>query len=317
MICVKIRTMTIRILFMGSPDFSVPILAALANTYNVCGVFTQPDRPSGRGMKLTSPPVKDLAISLGLQVFQPNKVNQETSFEFIQEWNPDLIVVAAYGQILKPKILNYPKYGCINVHASLLPRWRGASPIQSALVAGDPVTGVTIMKMDVGMDTGDILGMLEVPIQSTDTGGLLTEKLSVLGAEYLLEVLPDYIAGKIAAVPQPDTGITYASLIRKQDGQLDPNVEDAATLERKVRAYQPWPGAFLEWEGGRLKVLEASIVSDEPGTDLALTIKDGWPMVTTLSGCLRLDVVQPAGKNCMTGKQFLLGAKNWATFPSI
>jgi methionyl-tRNA formyltransferase len=268
-------------------------------------------------MKLTSPPVKDLAISLGLQVFQPNKVNQETSFEFIQEWNPDLIVVAAYGQILKPKILNYPKYGCINVHASLLPRWRGASPIQSALVAGDPVTGVTIMKMDVGMDTGDILGMLEVPIQSTDTGGLLTEKLSVLGAEYLLEVLPDYIAGKIAAVPQPDTGITYASLIRKQDGQLDPNVEDAATLERKVRAYQPWPGAFLEWEGGRLKVLEASIVSDEPGTDLALTIKDGWPMVTTLSGCLRLDVVQPAGKNCMTGKQFLLGAKNWATFPSI
>jgi methionyl-tRNA formyltransferase len=220
-----------------------------------------------------------------------------------------LIVVAAYGQILRPKILNFPKYGCINVHASLLPRWRGASPIQSAICAGDPMTGVTIMKMDMGMDTGDILGMLKVPILSTDTGGSLTEKLSVLGAEYLLEVLPAYIAGELAATPQPDTGITYASLIKKQDGQLNPSLDDAATLERKVRAYQPWPGAFLEWEGGRLKVLEASIVHDEIEASEAFIIKDGWPMVGTPSGCLRLDVVQPAGRNRMTGKQFLLGAK--------
>ncbi len=299
---------------MGSPEFSVPILAALAKTYPVCGVFTQPDRPSGRGMKLTPPPVKNLAFSLGLPVFQPDKVNQETSFEYIQQWNPDLIIVAAYGQILKPKILNFPTYGCINVHASLLPRWRGASPIQTALYAGDTITGVTIMKMDVGMDTGDILGMMQIPILATDTGGSLTEKLSVLGAEYLLEVLPAYLAGELNAYPQPESGITYASLIQKKDGQLNPVSEDAVTLERKIRAYQPWPGAFLEWEGGRLKVWKATVIADETSADNnKRSILDGWPTLSTASGTLKLDLVQPAGKNQMTGKQFLCGAKNWIT----
>ena len=301
---------------MGSPEFSVPILAALAKAYPVCGVFTQPDRPSGRGMKLTPPPVKDLAVSLGIPVFQPDKVNQDASFDYIQKWNPDLIVVAAYGQILKPKILNFPKYGCINVHASLLPRWRGASPIQSALVAGDTKTGISIMKMDVGMDTGDILGLLEVPILSTDTGGSLTEKLSILGAEYLQEVLLAYIAGELKAYPQQEVGITYASLIQKKDGQLNPASEHAVTLERMVRAYQPWPGAYLEWEGGRLKVWEATVISDEMPTGENRSIKDGWPIVATAFGSLKLDLVQPAGKNRMTGKQFLCGAKNWSKVPS-
>jgi len=300
---------------MGSPDFAVPILDALAKAYAICGVFTQPDRPSGRGMVLSSPPVKELALSLGLPIYQPVKVNDEQSYEILRDWNPDLIVVAAYGQLLKPKILDFPQFGCINVHASLLPRWRGASPIQSVLCAGDNVTGVTIMKMDVGMDTGDMLGQEELPIQASDTGGGLTTKLSHLGADYLSAILPDYLSGTLSGIPQPEEGITYAPLICKQDGHLDPLRDDALTLERKVRAFQPWPGAYLEWEGGRLKVLESCVLPEDIQDKASRFVINGWPAVATASGNLQLIKVQPAGKNPMSGKQFLCGAKNWISLP--
>lgn len=299
-----------RILFMGSPDFAAITLKRLAQDFNVVGVVTQPDRRSGRGKKMVSPAVKALADELGIPAMQPPRLRDEAAFDELRRFAPDLIVVAAYGQILHPNILQLPRYGCVNVHGSLLPRWRGAAPIQAAILAGDAETGITIMLMDEGVDTGDMLSKRAIPITAEDTAESVFDKLAPRGAELLVETLPGYLAGEITPQPQPEEGATYARMLKKEDGRLD-FTENAEALERRVRAFYSWPGAFIEWEGGRLKVHRARVGKGKsPGSGIRLEVA-GVPAIGTSQGVLALDQVQPAGKKPMDGKSFLLGAKNW------
>jgi methionyl-tRNA formyltransferase len=301
-----------KIVFMGSPDFSLPALRALAHSYQVVGVVTQPDRASGRGRELKPPPVKLLAQELDLPVIQPEKLRQPEAMEQLRVWIPDLIVVAAFGQILKKDVLYLPRFGCLNVHASLLPRWRGAAPINAAILHGDEETGVTIMKMDVGLDTGPTLSQQSIRLTRDDTAGSVFEKLSHLGANLLIETLPDYLSGKIQPVPQPEEGMTYAPMLKKEEGQLD-FTRPADELERRVRAFNPWPGAFMDFDGRLLKIHRAQAVAEmgvaEAGQRL---IYRDQPAVGARGGLLILDEVQPAGKRSMSGKSFLAGARNWA-----
>lgn len=295
---------------MGSPDFSLPTLRQLAQIYQVVGVVTQPDRASGRGRELKAPPVKLLAQELNIPVIQPQKLREPEAMQQLREWNPDLIVVAAFGQILKKDVLDLPKFGCINVHASLLPRWRGAAPINAAVLAGDEETGVTIMKMDVGLDTGPMLSMKRIRIKPDDTAGSLFEALSTLGADLLIETLPVYVDGKIAPEPQPEDGATYAPMLKKEDGRLDFN-QSAIELERRIRAMNPWPGAWFEWNGNLLKV-SRGVVNEGRGKEVgSRLIVDGRPAVRCADGILILDEVQPPGKKVMPGKAFLSGARDW------
>jgi methionyl-tRNA formyltransferase len=304
--------MSIRIVFMGSPDFALPGLTALAaaRNYQVVGVVTQPDRASGRGRELKAPPVKTLALELNIPVVQPEKLHGAKAQ--IEEWNPDLIVVAAFGQILKKDVLDLPPYGCVNVHASLLPRWRGAAPINAAILNGDKETGVTIMQMDVGLDTGPMLARKSIRIKPDDTAGSVTQALSVLGADLLIDILPDYVSGKLTPQPQPSEGATYAPMLRKEDGLLDFR-RPAVELERRVRAMNPWPGTWFEWNGNPLKVMRASVVSVEKSlvSGSRFTV-EGRPAVQSAEGALVLDEVQSAGKKIMSGKSFLAGAREWA-----
>ena len=301
--------MPVKIVFMGSPEFAVPALRALAAQYPIAGVVTQPDRPSGRGMTLTPPPVKVAALELGLPVIQPEKLRAPEAFQQLQEWAPDLIVVAAFGQILRQNVLDLPRFGCVNTHASLLPRHRGAAPIQAAILTGDAQTGITIMKMDAGLDTGPMLSQRAIPIGPQDTGGSLFEKLSRLGGELLLETLPAYLAGEIVPQPQPEEGATYFGMIKKEDGLLDFSMP-SAVLERKVRAFSPWPGTFLQWNGALLKIHRAHVAPGQaqPGVRLVL---GSLPAVGTSDGLLVFDELQPAGKKAMLGKAFLAGARDW------
>ena len=300
-----------KIVFMGSPDFALPTLRALASQYQIVGVVTQPDRASGRGRELKPPPVKVLALELNLPVIQPEKLRAPEAMSQLREWNPDLIVVAAFGQILRPEVLELPRFGCLNVHASLLPRWRGAAPINAAILAGDDETGVTIMKMDAGLDTGPILAKRAIRLKPDDTAGSVFQALSTLGADLLLDILPDYLAGKLTPTPQPAEGVTYAPMLKKEDGRLD-FTRPAAELERKVRAFNPWPGAWFEWNGSPLKVMRGRIVSVGKGlaSGTRLTV-EGRPAVMCADAALVLEEVQPAGKKVMDGKSFLAGGREW------
>jgi methionyl-tRNA formyltransferase len=228
----------------------------------------------------------------------------------LREWNPDLIAVAAFGQILRRDVLDLPRYGCINVHASLLPRWRGAAPINAAILHGDPETGITIMKMDAGLDTGPILSQRSIRLTRDDTAGSVTEKLSQIGAELLIETLPDYLSGKIQPVDQPEEGTTYAPMLKKEEGRLD-FTRPAEELERRIRAFNPWPGAFMDLEGALLKVHRARAEPAEAEVGERL-IYQAQPAVGTGNGILILDEVQPGGKKPMSGQSFLAGARNWA-----
>ncbi len=305
--------MSIRVVFMGSPDFALPSLRSLTKHYQVVGVVTQPDRASGRGREMKAPPVKTLAQELNIPIIQPERLRDPEVMVQLKAWNPDLIIVAAFGQILKKDVLDLPKYGCINVHASLLPRWRGAAPINASILAGDEETGVTIMKMDVGLDTGPMLRKNKLRIKPEDTAGSLFETLSALGSDLLIETLADYIAGRITPQPQPDDGVTYAPMLKKEDGLLD-FTQPATALERRVRAMNPWPGAWLDYNGGPLKVLKArtdvipTYGAQSPGVHLVV---GGEPAIATFDGYLFLEEVQPAGKKAMSGKSFLSGARNW------
>ena len=302
--------MSIRVVFMGSPDFALPSLRALVDRYNVVGVVTQPDRASGRGRELKAPPVKLLAQDLNIPVMQPQKLREPEAMQQLQAWNPDLIVVAAFGQILRKDVLDLPKYGCVNVHASLLPRWRGAAPINASVLAGDEETGVTIMKMDVGLDTGPMLSMEKIRIKPDDTAGALFEALSTLGAKLLIETLPGYINGTVLPQPQPEEGATYAPMLKKEDGRLDFN-QPAVELERRIRAMNPWPGAWFEWNGNILKVSRGA-VSEAKGKEVgSRLIVEGRPAVQCADGVLILEEVQPPSKKVMPGKAFLSGIRNW------
>lgn len=295
---------------MGSPDFALPILRALADRYDVVGVGTQPDRASGRGRELKAPPVKKLALELGIPVMQPEKLRQPEAMEQLQGWHPALIVVAAFGQILRKDVLELPRYGCINVHASLLPRWRGAAPINAAILHGDEQTGVTIMKMDVGLDTGPMLSQRSIRLTQADTAGSVFEKLSTLGADLLIETLPQYLSGELEPIPQPEEGVTYAPMLKKEEGKLNFN-QDAHELERRVRAFNPWPGAFMDFDGMLLKVHRARVETGEASVGQRLIVQN-QPAIGARGGLLLLEEVQPAGKKSMSGRSFLAGVRNWA-----
>ncbi len=303
--------MATNVVFMGSPEFALPTLQALAEHYNVTGVVTQPDRPAGRGRKLVSPPIKVLAQRLGIPVTQPRRLrNDPAALAQLQAWHPDLIVVAAFGQILPPEVLDLPPHGSINVHASLLPRWRGAAPIQAALLHGDAQTGITIMKMDPGLDTGPILSQRAIPIAADDTAGALSEKLAQLGAELLIETLPPYLSGELQPQPQDDSAATYAPMLKKEQGLLDFG-QPAEQLARQVRAFNPWPGAFMLWNDMRLIVHQAHAV-EHPAAQPGQTLRfHKLPAVGTSQGLLVLDQVQPAGRKRISGKVFLNGARDW------
>ena len=295
---------------MGSPDFALPTLKALAGAYDVVGVVTQPDRASGRGRELKAPPVKTLALELGIPVRQPERLRLPEAMEQLRAWAPELIVVAAFGQILRKDVLELPRYGSINVHASLLPRWRGAAPINAAILHGDEETGVTIMQMDVGLDTGPMLSQRSIHLNREDTAGSVFERLSTLGADLLLETLPDYLSGKLTPVPQPEEGATYAPMLKKEEGRLDFS-HDVHELERRVRAFDPWPGAFIDFDGALLKIHRARVESGAAALGQRLIVQN-QPAIGARGGILILEEVQPAGKKSMSGKSFLAGARAWA-----
>lgn len=303
--------MPARVVFMGSPEFSLPTLKALVGNYQVVGVVTQPDRPAGRGKQLKPPPVKLLAEELGISVIQPRRLRKAEAMDQLRAWAPELIVVAAFGQILKQDVLDLPRYGCINVHASLLPRWRGASPIQATILYGDKEAGITIMRMDAGLDTGPILSRRAIPISEDDTAPTLSEKLSILGADLLVETLPRYLAGELKPEPQDDSKATIAPTLEKSQGMLDPN-ESAEMLARKVRAFNPWPGAFILWKTTPLKIHRAHAAAGKGKVGEHL-VHVGLPTLATSKGLLVLDEVQPAGKRPMSGEEFLRGARDWTT----
>jgi len=301
-----------RLVFMGSPEFAVPSLQALARIHQVVGVVSQPDRPAGRGRTLTPPAVKVAALGLGLTVFQPARLRDLDATERLVAWAPDLIVVAAFGQILRQPVLDLPRFGCLNVHASLLPRWRGASPVQAALRAGDPTTGITIMRMDAGMDTGAVLAQASLPVEDSDTGGTLTARLAPLGASLLIENLPAYFEGDLSPMLQDERLTTLAPLLKKDDGRLDFTL-GAAELERQIRAFDPWPGTFLDWQGRRIGILRARAVRAPHLPVGGLAEVAGFPAVGTSEGALVLEVLLPSGRRAIPGDAFLRGAPAFAT----
>jgi methionyl-tRNA formyltransferase len=298
------------IVFMGSPDFALPTLKALAENYRISGVVTQPDKPAGRGRQVTAPPVKVFAQWLGIPIIQPYRLKDVEAMQQLTLWAPDAIVVAAFGQILRQAVLDLPKFGCINVHASLLPRWRGAAPIPAAILNGDEKTGISIMKMDAGLDTGDVLRQSAIAISPQDTGGSLSERLAQLGSGLLISTLSDYFDGKITPQPQDNVLATLAPKVEKTDGVLDFH-QPAAILERKVRAFNPWPGAYTIWNKQILKIHLAHHVQKPASQCGEFVVHDGLPAIGTQDGVLVLDIVQPAGKNRMAGDVFLRGAKTW------
>ena len=295
---------------MGSPDFALPTLSRLLEHYQVVGVVSQPDRPSGRGQLMAPPPVKKLAVEAGIEVIQPNRLREPGVLVKLISWQPDVIVVAAFGQILRANVLEMPKYGCVNVHGSLLPRWRGAAPIQACLLAGDEATGVTIMKMDEGVDTGDMLAQLRIGIKESDNAGTLTERMAELGAALLIETLPRYFAGDLKPLKQEDQVATRALMISKEDGALDPDLP-AEMLHNKVRAYNPWPGVSYSWVGGLLKIHSSKAQPADSVIPGQRGVVNGFPAIGTPTGWLLLLEVQPANKKKMSGAAYLAGARNW------
>ncbi len=293
-----------KIAFMGTPDFSVPILAALIDAgHDVACVYSQPPRPAGRGHKEQLTPVHAFAAGKGIEVRTPRSLKGEAEQRAFRDLDLDMAVVAAYGLILPKAILEAPRHGCLNVHASLLPRWRGAAPIQRAILAGDAETGVTIMQMDVGLDTGDMLLMEKIAITPVTNASLLHDQLSELGARMIVDAVARY--PELAPVKQPEDGVTYASKLAKEEGKLD-WTRPAVELECQVRGLTPWPGVWCDVNGERLKVLEAKPAtgSGAPGSvlDDALTVACG-------TGALQLTRVQRAGKGPMSAAELLRG---WA-----
>ena len=326
----------LRVAFAGTPDFSVPALEALlASGHSVVGVLTQPDRPKGRGRQIAASPVKAGALAHGVPVSQPQSLKGEADRAELAAWRPDVLVVVAYGLILPRAALTLPRLGCINIHASLLPRWRGAAPIQRAILAGDTETGVTIMLMDVGLDTGPMLLQERVAIAANDTGGSLHDRLAVLGASALLEGLEKHASGALEAQPQPNEGVTYAAKIDKAEALIDWG-RDAREIERQVRAFNPWPIAETRLEGEQLRVFRA-VAEDfagqperppdraldaarfgklasyldssdpEPGTITA--VRDDAVIIACGRGRLAIQQVQRPGRKAVAARDFAHGVQ--------
>lgn len=297
--------------FMGSPQFAVPTLEALSREHTILAVFTQPDKPAGRGKILTAVPVKQWAEAHGIAIHQPKSFRKEPdAIESLRDLKPDVIIVAAYGLILPQAVLDIPQYGCLNIHASLLPKHRGAAPITSAILAGDDETGITLMKMDAGLDTGPMLAVAREPIRSNDTTQSLSERLSVIGAQLTIETLPKYLRGEIVPQPQPIEGATYSPKIDKADAQIDWR-KPAIEIDRMVRAYTPWPGTFTFWNGQTLKVLRVEARGDVQGAEnkegQVIRLEDGSIGVITGSGVIVLKEIQLAGRKAMTIDEFVRG----------
>ncbi|MDU2942010.1 MAG: methionyl-tRNA formyltransferase [Enterobacteriaceae bacterium] len=305
----------LRIIFAGTPDFAARHLdALLSSEHQIVGVFTQPDRPAGRGKKLMPSPVKVLAEEKGLPVFQPASLRPQDNQQLVADLNADIMVVVAYGLILPKAVLEMPRLGCINVHGSLLPRWRGAAPIQRSLWAGDSETGVTIMQMDVGLDTGDMLYKLSCPITAEDTSATLYDKLAQLGPQGLIETLQQLAEGRAQPQVQDETLATYAEKLSKEEARIDWSLS-ACELERCIRAFNPWPMSYLMIDEQPVKVWKASaldIQSDAaPGTIIDAT-KLGI-QVATGEGVLNLESLQPAGKKAMSAQDLLNSRREWFT----
>jgi len=308
------------IVFMGTPDFAVPCLEELCESdlTNVVGVITQPDRKRGRGQNLQPTPVKKVALDYETDIFQPENVSSEEGLAKLNDWNPDLIVVVAYGQILSADVLDVPELGCVNVHASLLPKYRGAAPLHRALINGEEVTGVTTMYMDEGMDTGDMILKEEVEIIPQDTVGSLHDKLATMGADLLIETLEQIEAGSAPRISQNDERATYADKITKSDGEIDWE-QSATDIWNLVRGTNPWPGSYTYKDGDLLKIWDSELYDSE-GQELdSETIQDVTPgtivetnddlgiVVQTKEGQLLITQLQPANKSRMSATDYLLG----------
>lgn len=294
------------IIFMGTPDFAVPSLEKLIESdYNVTAVFTQPDKPKGRGHKMQFSPVKELAVANNIPVYQPKTLKDEEIQETIRELAPDMIVVVAYGKLLPKAVLDMPKYGCVNVHGSLLPKYRGAAPIQWSVLNGDKTAGVTTMFMGEGMDTGDMLLKSETEIGDNETSGELFDRLMVMGAELLMETLPGIVDGTIVPEKQDESLATHAPMITKEMSRVDWN-EPAEFIKNRVRGLNPWPCAVTEYKGKRMKIYSVTL-TDGDGNPGEIYKKDNKLMVFCGKGSLVLDDIQLENGKRMSGDVFLLG----------
>jgi len=298
---------------MGSPEFAVPSLEHLIlEQYQVVAVYTRPDRAAGRGQSLVYSPVKRTAINWKLPVVQPVSFKDAEAVAQLAGFHPDVIVVAAFGQILPQSVLDIPTYGCVNIHPSLLPKFRGASPIAAAILAGDEFTGVSIMLLDAGMDTGPVLAQKQVPISPQDTTGSLTTNLSLIAAQLLLQVLPRWSRGELTPQPQNEDEVSYSSQFSKQDGEIDWHLP-AADIWRRVRAFYPWPGCYTGWQGRQLKIIEAVPLSGEGTLDVGQAValnREGAAFgVITGDGILGILKLQLEGKRVMSSDEFLRGQR--------
>ena len=297
-----------KIVFMGTPDFSVPALEELAKVHQVAAVVTQQDRPKGRGHKMQYTPVKEKALELNIPVYQPEKVKNPEFVDILREINPDVIVVIAFGQILSKEILDLPKYGCINVHASLLPKYRGAAPIQWAVIDGEEETGVTTMYMAEGLDTGDIIDTTIIKLDEKETGGSLFDKLAIEGGKLIVETLSKLENGTATRTPHDDEKSSYAGKITKELGQID-FTEPAVTIERLIRGLNPWPSAYTTLDGKTMKVWDATVeegnVTEQPGE--IVEIAKHYIKVATGENYLKINEIQLAGKKRMPMDAFLNG----------
>ncbi len=299
----------IRVVFMGTPDFSVPVLRMLIENYKVVGIVSQPDKPIGRSGKMSTSPVKEVALETNIPLFQPIKVRKE--YSDILELQPDMIVTCAYGQIIPKEMLDYPKYGCINVHASLLPRHRGGAPIHRAIIEGDPTSGVTIMKMGIGMDDGDIIRQREIPIDELDTAETLFDKLSVLGSDLLKETMPDIISGNVEYVKQKEEEATFSYNIKPEDERIDFS-NTRREVYNQIRGLNSFPVAYTMLDGKRMKVWFSRIGIEKKYSDYGKIValeKDGI-CVSTGDGEIILTVIQPEGKKKMLVRDYLNGYPN-------
>jgi methionyl-tRNA formyltransferase len=303
----------LRLVFMGSPRFAIPPLEhLLASKYQVAAVYTQPDRPAGRGRGLAASPVKQLAQARGLVVVQPASLKAAGVVEQLRDFAPDVIVVAAFGQILPESVLELPRLGCLNIHPSLLPRYRGASPVASAILAGDDFSGVSIMFMDQGLDTGPLLARAQIPVSPRDSTGSLTAKLAWLGAGLLGEVVVGWSRGELTPRPQKETEASYSGPIAKEEGEIDWRLS-AVDIWRRVRAFNPWPGCYSRWRGKSLKFIEAVPLGGSTakgGEVVALTSEAGFG-VGTGDGVLGVLKVQMGGKRAMPADEFLRGQRDF------
>ncbi len=295
------------VVFMGTPEFALPALRALIARHEVTGVVTMPDRPAGRGRALHISPVKQLALEHGLPLLQARSLRRDEAFADLCRWRADVYVVAAFGQILPQRVLDIPPQGSLNIHASLLPRWRGAAPMQAAIRNGDSRSGVSIMLMEAGLDSGPILAQQTVPLAPDETAQSLHDRLAPLGAELLMAMLPDWLAGRMESQPQDETKVTLAPQLRKEDGLID-WAQPADSIERQVRAFTPWPGSFTAWDGRQLKILEAAVAAGTAAPGLVVAHGAGIAIGTGAALLLPLRL-QLAGRSAQARDTFLRGQR--------